>query len=83
MVDNLKSVVLKRIVGKAPIFNSKYLDFANHYGLTIVPCAVGKGNEKGRVESGVGYVKKTSLQVLISRILTRLIRLSSTSIPVG
>jgi transposase len=61
MVDNLKSAVLKRIVGKAPIFNPKYLDFANHYGFTIVPCAVGKGNEKGRVESGVGYVKKNLL----------------------
>jgi transposase len=61
MVDNLKSAVLKRIVGKAPIFNPKYLDFANHYGFTIVPCAVGKGNEKGRVESGVGYVKKNFL----------------------
>ena len=61
MVDNLKSAVLKRIVGKTPIFNPKYLDFANHYGFTIVPCAVGKGNEKGRVESGVGYVKKNFL----------------------
>ena len=61
MVDNLKSAVLKRIVGQAPIFNPKYLDFANHHGFTIVPCAVGKGNEKGRVESGVGYVKKNFL----------------------
>ena len=61
MVDNLKSAVLKRIVGKDPIFNPKYLDFANHHGFTIVPCAVGKGNEKGRVESGVGYVKKNFL----------------------
>jgi len=61
MVDNLKSAVLKRIVGKEPTFNPKYLDFANHYGFTIAPCAVGKGNEKGRVESGVGYVKKNFL----------------------
>ena len=61
MVDNLKSAVLKRIVGKAPIFNPKYLDFTNHYGFTIVPCAVGKGNEKGRVEGGVGYVEKNFL----------------------
>jgi len=61
MVDNLKSAVLKRIVGKDPLLNPKYLDFANHYGFTIAPCAVGKGNEKGRVESGVGYVKKNFL----------------------
>jgi len=61
MVDNLKSAVLKRIVGKDPVLNPKYLDFANHHGFIIVPCAVGKGNEKGRVESGVGYVKKNFL----------------------
>jgi len=61
MVDNLKSAVLKRIVGHAPVFNPKYLDFANHFGFKIVPCGVGKGNEKGRVENGVGYVKKNLL----------------------
>jgi len=61
MVDNLKSAVLKRIIGKAPVFNPKYLDFANHYGFTIAACNVGKGNEKGRVENGVGYVKKNLL----------------------
>ena len=61
MVDNLKSAVLKRAVGDAPVLNPKYLDFATHYGFTITPCNVGKGNEKGRVENGVGYVKKNSL----------------------
>jgi transposase len=64
MVDNLKSAVLKRIVGQAPVFNPKYLDFANHYGFTIFPCNVRKGNEKGRVENGVGYVKKNFLSGL-------------------
>jgi len=61
MVDNLKSAVLSRVVGEAPVFNPRYLDFARHYGFSIVPCAVAKGNEKGRVESGVGYVKKNFL----------------------
>lgn len=64
MVDNLKSAVLRRIVGQAPVFNPRYLDFAHHYGFAIVPCGVGKGNEKGRVESGVGYVKKNLLSGL-------------------
>jgi len=64
MVDNLKSAVLKRIVGHAPVFNPRYLDFAHHYGFSIIPCNVGKGNEKGRVESGVGYVKKNLLNGL-------------------
>ena len=61
MVDNLKSAVLRRAVGQDPIFNPKYLDFAKHYGFTIAPCNVRKGNEKGRVENAVGYVKKNFL----------------------
>jgi transposase len=61
MVDNLKSAVLRRIVGRLPVFNPRYLDFANHYGFAITPCNVGRGNEKGRVENAVGYVKKNFL----------------------
>ena len=61
MVDNLKSAVLKRTIGNDPVLNPKYLDFANHYGFTIAPCGVRKGNEKGRVENAVGYVKNNFL----------------------
>jgi len=61
MVDNLKSAVLRRLTGAAPVFNPRYLDFAHHHGFQIVPCNVGQGHEKGRVESGVGYVKKNLL----------------------
>jgi transposase len=61
MVDNLKSAVLRRHVGQEPVFNPKYKDFADYYGFKIKPCAPGKGNEKGRVENGVGYVKKNFL----------------------
>ena len=64
MVDNLKTAVLRRLIGEAPVFNSHYLDFSNQYGFTIKPCGVRKGNEKGRVESGVGYVKKNLLNGL-------------------
>ena len=64
MIDNLKSAVLSRVVGEAPVFNARYLDFARHWGFDISPCNVGKGNEKGRVENGVGYVKKNFLNGL-------------------
>ena len=64
MVDNLKSAVLKRALGQAPVFNPRYVDFAGHYGFEIIPCNVGKGNEKGRVENAVGYVKKNFLSGL-------------------
>jgi transposase len=64
MVDNLKSAVLQRLAGAAPVFNPRYLDFARHHGFAIAPCNVRRGNEKGRVESGVGYVKKNFLHGL-------------------
>ncbi|MGH8673726.1 MAG: IS21 family transposase [Burkholderiales bacterium] len=61
MVDNLKSAVLQRLTGEAPVFNPRYLDFARHQGFDIVPCNVAQGQEKGRVEAAVGYVKKNFL----------------------
>ena len=61
MVDNLASAVLKHPRGEAPVYNPKYLDFARHNGFSISACGVAKGNEKGRVENGVGYVKKNFL----------------------
>ena len=61
MVDNLKSAVLQRLVGAAPVFNPKYLDFSRHWGFEISPCNVRAGQEKGRVENGIGFVKKNLL----------------------
>lgn len=61
MIDNLKVGVWQHLPGLAPQFNPRYLDFAAHYGFTPVACAVKKANEKGRVENGVGYVKKNFL----------------------
>jgi transposase len=64
MIDNLKVGVLEHPRGEAARFNPRYLDFAAHYGFTPVACPVAKGNEKGRVENGVGYVKKNFLNGL-------------------
>jgi len=61
MVDNLKSAVLSHPSGEAPVYNRRYLDFAGHHGFSVCACGVAKGNEKGRVENGVGYVKKNFL----------------------
>ena len=60
-VDNLKSAVLRRLTGAAPVFNPKYVDFSRHWGFEISPCNVRKPHEKGRVENAVGYVKKNFL----------------------
>jgi transposase len=46
MVDNLKSAVLQRLTGAAPVFNPRYLDFARHHGFAIEACNVARGNEK-------------------------------------
>jgi transposase len=64
MVDNLKSAVLKRLVGVAPVLNPRYVDFARHEGFKIAACNIAAGWEKGRVENGVGYVKKNLLNGL-------------------
>ena len=65
MVDNLKSAVLKRLVSMAPVLNPKYDDFSKHWGFLVSPCNVRAGNEKGRVENAVGYVKKNFLAGLV------------------
>lgn len=64
MVDNLRAAVLAHVRGEPPRFNPRYLDFARHYGFEVVACNVAKGNEKGRVERGVGYVKANFLNGL-------------------
>jgi len=64
MVDNLRAAVLRHPRGEPAQFNPRYLDFARHYGFEPVACAVAKGNEKGRVERGVGYVKGNFLSGL-------------------
>jgi transposase len=47
MVDNLKSAVLQRLAGQAPLFNARYADFARHFGFEIVPCNVAAATRRG------------------------------------
>jgi transposase len=61
LLDNLKTAVLSHPFGQKPVFNARYLDFAAHYGFEPRACNVRRANEKGRVESGVAYVKKNFL----------------------
>ncbi len=61
MIDNLKVGVLSHPFGQRPLFHPRYLDLAAHYGFEPVACNVRRANEKGRVENGVGYVKKNFL----------------------
>lgn len=56
--DNLKSAVLER-VGDAVRFNPQLLAFANHYHYEPRAAAVARGNEKGRVERAIGYIRRS------------------------
>jgi len=56
LYDNLKSVVLER-QGDAIRFNPAFLDFAARYRFEPRPVGVRRGNEKGRVERAIRYVR--------------------------
>ena len=56
LYDNLKSAVLERR-GDAIRFHSTLLSFAGHYRYEPRPVAVARGNEKGRVERAIRYVR--------------------------
>lgn len=56
LYDNLKSAVLERY-GDAIHFNPALLKFASHYHYEPRPVAVRRGNQKGRVERAIRYVR--------------------------
>jgi transposase len=56
LYDNLKSAVLERR-GDAIRFHPTLLEFAAHYRYEPRPVAVARGNEKGRVERVIRYVR--------------------------
>ncbi len=56
LYDNLKSAVLERR-GDAIRFHPTLLGFAGHYRYEPRPVAIARGNEKGRVERAIRYVR--------------------------
>ena len=56
LYDNLKSAVLER-AGDAVRLNPVLLNFAAHHCFEPRPVAVARGNEKGRVERAIRYVR--------------------------
>lgn len=55
-IDNLKSAVTDPNFYE-PIFQKDYKRFADHYNCLLAPCRVYQPQEKGKVESGIKYVK--------------------------
>lgn len=58
LYDNLKSAVLER-TGDAIHFNPTLLELAGHYRYEPRPVAVARGNEKGRVERAIRYIRSS------------------------
>jgi hypothetical protein len=56
LYDNLKSAVLER-VGEAIRFHPTLLELAAHYHFQPRPVAPARGNEKGRVERAIRFVR--------------------------
>lgn len=56
--DNMKTVVLSH-TATATVFNPKFLEYARvRGGFTVWACNVRRGNEKGRVERPIGFVRR-------------------------
>src|SRR5215471_2947526 len=56
LYDNLRSAVLERR-GNQIHFNPRLLELAAHYHFAPRPCQLRAGNEKGRVERAIRYVR--------------------------
>lgn len=56
LYDNLKSVVRER-VGTTIQFNPVFLKLSGHYAFEPRACGVARGNEKGRVERAIRYIR--------------------------
>lgn len=60
VLDNLKSAVLQADLHD-PVLGEPYRRLAQHYGFVIAPNRVATPRHKGKVESGVHYVKRNFL----------------------
>ena len=56
LYDNLKSAVLERR-GKQILFHPRLIELSAHYHFAPRPCQVRAGNQKGRVERAIRYVR--------------------------
>ena len=64
LYDNLKSAVLERY-DDAIRFHPRLLELAAHYHFQPRPVAVARGNEKGRVERAIRYLRTSFLPGLV------------------
>ena len=58
LYDNMKSVVLERR-GDLIQFHPRLLEMCGHYHFAARPCRPARGNEKGRVERAIRYIRES------------------------
>jgi hypothetical protein len=56
--DNLASAVTERM-GSLVKFNARFMAYMGHHGIRPHACNPARGNEKGRVEDGVKYIRSS------------------------
>ncbi|MDR3405340.1 MAG: IS21 family transposase, partial [Chthoniobacter sp.] len=61
LYDNMKTVVLGSDARGETVWNSAFLDFARYWGFEPRLCRPYRPQTKGKVESGIGYVRKNFL----------------------
>jgi transposase len=59
--DNLKAAIVRGCWGDEPQAQQSYRECAEHYDFLIAPCRPRTPEHKGKVESGVRYVKRNFL----------------------
>jgi transposase len=57
--DNLKTAVLSREADSTIHWHPRYLDFADYYGFTPRACQPYRAQTKGKVESGIRYLRSS------------------------
>ena len=61
LLDNLKTAVLKILQGRDRLEQESFIGIQAHYVFKAEFCNPASGNEKGRVEGTVGYIRRNAL----------------------
>ena len=61
LTDNAKPLVNKHSQGEKAVFHAEFEAFCRHWGVIPRACKPFRAQTKGKVENGVGYVKRNAL----------------------
>ena len=61
LTDNAKPLVNSHTSGKKAVFHPEFEAFCRHWGIIARACQPFRARTKGKVENGVGYVKRNAL----------------------